>query len=102
MAMAYVPTETVWVDKIEGDPRDPSTYATPIRSADLANLDKGLLSTNADLVVLFWNGTTYMPKNGDTTAKADSSKARLFIGPTDPGTVTGVVLVDGDRWDQYT
>jgi hypothetical protein len=92
--MAYTRTTPAWHDF-------PSTD-TSIDAADLENWERGLLGTNNDLVVLFWNGTTYLPKNGDTTTKADTSKARLFVGPVDPGTVTGVVLVDGDRWDQYT
>lgn len=92
--MAYTRTQPSWADGAGGN--------TPIDATDLENYDKGLLATNADLVVLIWNGSTYLPKNGDATAKADTSKARLFIGPTDPATVAGVVLAELDRWDQYT
>lgn len=99
MGLAFVPTETVWVDEVPGDP---STRLTNIGANDLNNFKDGLLSTNNDLVVLFWNGTTYLPRTGSTTAKADTSKARLFVGPVDPSTVAGVVLAEADLWDQYT
>lgn len=92
MALAWTPTTPDWQDGSGG--------GTPIDQADLDAFNAGILSTNADLVVLYWNGTTYLPRNGNTTAIGDSSKGRLFIGPTDPATVSGVFLADGDEWDQ--
>lgn len=45
--------------------------------------------------VLTWNGTDYAPSQ----LKA-STLPKKFIGPTDPTTVTGVVLNLYDLWDQ--
>lgn len=92
MADVYTRTQASWVDY-------PST-TTPIDAVDLENYDQGLLATNNDVMVLFYNGSTYLPKNGSTTAKAATGKPRLFIGSVDPATVSGVVLATNDRWDQ--
>lgn len=92
--MAYTRTQSAWADGAGGN--------TPIDAVDLENYDQGLLATNNDLVVLYWTGSTYLPKNGNASTISDISKGRLFVGPTDPATVAGVVLTELDRWDQYT
>jgi hypothetical protein len=88
--MTYTRTQPVWVDDV-----------TPADALDLENWEKGLLATNNDTLALQWNGSTYLPKNGDATAKADTGKKKNFGGSADPTTVTGVVVAEGDTWDQY-
>ncbi len=88
--MAYTRTQATWADGSGG--------GTAIDAADLENYDRGLLATNNDLVVLIWNGTTYLPKSGVAVALSDTSKAREFRGATDPSTLPGAVMSDYDTW----
>lgn len=45
-----------------------------------------------------WNAgvVDYQP----TTLKGNTARVKVFIGPTDPATVSGVILADGDEWTQ--
>lgn len=47
--------------------------------------------------MLFWTGSTYEP----APLRSDTSKPRLFVGPTDPETVDGVVLAASDWKDLW-
>lgn len=94
MALAYSRNQPVWIDGEDG--------GTLVDAADIEGWEQGLLSTNNDLVVLTWDGAKYRTRRGEPTAIADTSKARLFIGPVDPATQPGVVLADYDQWDQVT
>lgn len=46
---------------------------------------------------LYWNGSDYVP----TALKAATDRPRTFKGPTDPATVTGVVLSSSDYADTW-
>jgi hypothetical protein len=92
--MAWIPTTPDWVDF-------PST-TTAIDAVDLDNFNAGLIGTNNDLRVLRWNGSTYLPPNGDASAKVDTSKPRRFVGPVDPATLSDIVTTELDEWGQYT
>jgi hypothetical protein len=94
MGLAYSRTQPEW--------RDGEAGGTPADAADMENWESGLLGTNNDLVVLFWDGAKYRTKRGEPTAISDTSKVRLFVGPTDPAGLPGVVLADNDLWDQVT
>lgn len=96
-SIGYSRTQDHWEDL-------PST-ATPADGRDLENWDQlGLMSNNTQ-VLLVWNGSTYVlprytPSGG--ISLSDTSRPRLFKGPTDPATLPGAVVTDNDDWDQVT
>jgi len=50
----------------------------------------------ADSVIyLTWDGATYQP----AALRAVTIRPKVFIGPTDPATVTGVTLAPYDTWN---
>jgi hypothetical protein len=93
---AWVPTTPDWVDY-------PST-TTAIDAVDLDNFNAGLLATNEQPVVLFYNGTTYVTAAGSTAAKTATGKPKVFVGAVDPRTLTGgnacTVVSGHDLWGQ--
>lgn len=48
------------------------------------------------LLGLIWDGATYQP----AALRNNVSALKLFVGPTDPHTVSGVVLGRYDQWIQ--
>ena len=47
-------------------------------------------------IYLTWTGSDYTP----TAQKSVTSRPKIFVGPTDPSSVSGVTLSTYDRWDQ--
>jgi len=72
------------------------TVPTPANSTDAAT--KGYVDTTLASVPIYltWTGSDYAPTN----LKAVTSRPKIFAGPTDPATVSGVVLSAYDEWNQ--
>jgi len=58
-------------------------------------LDAGDVGAESAAITLRWSGTDYTP----TGLKGDTSRPKVFVGPTDPDGFSGVVLSTYDEWD---
>jgi len=73
--------------------KDSDKIPVPIVDSFTTNLLRSLLDNQQVPVCLTWNGSDYQPQQ-----LKSSSRVKMFIGPNDPSTVTGVTLGSFDQW----
>lgn len=77
-------------DKVDDGVVEAKSYADDAVAAHAADP-----SVHAYMPVeIVWNGSSYQP----ASVLSLTSKRKVFIGPTDPSTVSGVVLSVNDEW----
>lgn len=73
----------------------PDTYAAVLSDSNFtSNLILSLLRKMGVALTLTWDGTQYQPQ----ASVADMTRTKVFIGPTDPETIPGVLLNTRDQW----
>lgn len=76
--------------QLAGDLGGTATAPTvPALTTILSRLTAAENRLRDSVVILTYNGTTYLPPSGDTTMIGNQTQPRLFLGPVDPRTVTG-------------